>query len=54
MKLLYLFPSILMTRDLPQIFKKFSDIVADVKLVIELHSRKANTPINKVINDNAK
>jgi hypothetical protein len=29
-----------MTRDLPQVFEKFGNIVTDVKLVIELHKIK--------------
>lgn len=53
MKLIYLSPSISMTRDLPKIFEKFSNIVADVKLVIELHSSKAKRAVNKNIIENA-
>jgi len=32
----YLSPSITMTGDLPQVFKEFRNIMADVKLVVEL------------------
>jgi hypothetical protein len=36
-----------MTRDLPQVFKKFSDIMADVEFVIELHRIENKQAINK-------
>jgi hypothetical protein len=32
----YLSPSTTMTGDIPQVFKEFSNIMADVKLVVEL------------------
>jgi hypothetical protein len=35
-----------MTRDLPQVFEKFGNIVTDVKLVIELHRIK-NKQVNQ-------
>ena len=36
-----------MTRDLPQVFKKFSNIMSDVELVIELHKTTNKQAINK-------
>lgn len=36
-----------MTRNLPEVFKKFRNVVTDVKLVIELFRTQINTSIKK-------